>query len=1033
MFRQQNTSMAIGKQFHSVALQRIRSFREQAGARTAPPSPSLSPPRPEAPGDPLDLSGLPGHTHRVWACSDFVANACTRDPKLLLELIQSGDLLRAYPPDGHRRRCRAALSPAATEEALSMALRRLRQREMVRIAWRDLAGMADLEETVRDLSAFAQALIDETLDRLYGELCERFGTPRSETDEPQRLVVLGMGKLGGGELNFSSDVDLIFAYPNPGHTRPDHAAPNRARARGGLSNEEFFIRLGRRLVQLLTRRTEDGLVFRVDMRLRPFGAAGALAGSFDALEDYYQIHGRDWERYAWIRARPIAGDTAAGEGLLERLRPFIYRRYPDFGAIDALREMKALIAEEVRRKGHQDNVKLGPGGIREIEFLGQAFQMIHGGREPALRVRPTLVALARLEEHGHLPAPVVEELSAAYRFLRTVEHRLQEMDDRQTHQLPQDEWPRGQLAAGMGFAQWRDLSQVIQRHRDNVQRHFDKVLAGPAASTGPETAPEQNTDGLDAEQALCHHLSALMTMDQGQCIESLHELGFPDAAHAWAAVRTLMDETPLRFLTERGRRRLEKLLPRVLHSVAQADGGRTTLERLFQVLEAIGRRSVYFSLLLENPVALTQLVRLCAASPWITRQIAHFPLLLDELLSPDTLYAAPGVSELEADLVNRLASITFGDTEQEMDALRQFKQANVLRIAAADVCRVMPLMAVSDHLTDIAEVCLRAVLRLAWRDLVKRHGRPQGHGKPDAADTENIGFLIIAYGKLGGIELGYGSDLDLVFLHDSAPTGQSTDGERPVENNVFFARLGQRIIHFLSAHTPAGVLYEVDARLRPSGRSGFLVSNMDAFADYQHQSAWTWEHQALVRARPVAGDKRLARRFDGIRAEILCKTRDPDELGRAVWEMRERMRRELDHTRPGVFDLKQGPGGITDIEFIVQYATLRWADRLGTSLVYSDNIRLLKGMAEIGVMVGRDAESLARIYRRYRARIHGLALQERPPLVAETVEETAAGSGTTGDGMDGNETPDERLFTEERATVSRIWAGLMGRFSSTAE
>nr|VFJ67224.1 MAG: glutamate-ammonia-ligase adenylyltransferase [Candidatus Kentron sp. FM]VFJ67234.1 MAG: glutamate-ammonia-ligase adenylyltransferase [Candidatus Kentron sp. FM]VFK16928.1 MAG: glutamate-ammonia-ligase adenylyltransferase [Candidatus Kentron sp. FM] len=1049
-----------------LALERLRCFEEQVSIRTDTLSPLALIPR-NLPGH------FPRHALRVWACSDFVANTCIRNPMLALDLIRSADLLRTYPPDHYRQQCRRALSPVSDEQGLFAALRRVREREMVRIAWRDLAEMADLNETMGDLSRFAAAVIDEALGKLYGIFGERFGVPHSPAGEPQRLVVLGMGKLGGEELNFSSDVDLIFAYPGTSHTQAartgaDHAVSRRARARGGLSNEEFFIRLGRRLVQLLGQTTEDGLVFRVDMRLRPFGNSGPLAGSFDALEDYYQIHGRDWERYALIRARPVAGDIAAGEVLLERLRPFVYRQYLDFGAIDALREMKDLIAREVQRKGYQQNVKLGPGGIREIEFMAQALQMIYGARNPDLRARPTLVVLNRLGGHGYLPEPVVGELSAAYRFLRTLEHRLQEVDDRQTHRIPEDGWARERLAAGMGVAHWMDLSRMIDEHRDNVQRRFDEVFAQPSAPVSVETGPGENAHGQEApsdtEQTPVHELSGLMRMDECQGIETLDRLGFPDGVHAWTVLQTLVNETSLRFLTGRGRRRLEKLLPLVLQTVADRAGAASaTLERVFQVLEAIGRRTVYFALLLENPVVLEQLVRLCAASPWIARQIARFPLLLDELLFPDTLYAPPGVPELKADLKARFARITPGDTEQEMDALRQFKQANVLRIAAADVCRVMPLMEVSDHLTDIAEVCLDAVLGLAWGDLVKHHGQPRRRtrdgggeeGKAPPPGTEPMGFLIVAYGKLGGFELGYGSDLDLVFLHDSDPG--HTDAEKPIENSVFFARLGQRIIHFLSAHTSAGVLYEVDARLRPSGRAGFLVSHMDAFTGYQHREAWTWEHQALVRARPVAGDRDLARRFDGVRADVLRKQRDPGELGQAVCEMRARMRRELDHTRRGLFDLKQGPGGITDIEFIVQYATLRWADRLAEFLIYRDNIRLLEGMAKAGLMAKQDADSLARIYRRYRARVHALALQELPPLVGETAEgmpEDARASGegiareeTMGDGAPSDGTPSdgtladramndkasEMPFAEERATVSRVWERLLGDFSSTAK
>nr|VFK59028.1 MAG: glutamate-ammonia-ligase adenylyltransferase [Candidatus Kentron sp. TUN]VFK67576.1 MAG: glutamate-ammonia-ligase adenylyltransferase [Candidatus Kentron sp. TUN] len=963
------STLSLPSVFQDLARRRLRAFQEKVKVSEVIEN----------------LLDLPIDTHRVWACSDFVSNTCIRNPMLIVDLMETGDLLRSYPSDYYRRKAQQVVSAASSEDDLFAVLRRFRQREMVRIAWRDLGGGADLDETVRDLSEFADAVIDTTLTKLYAWLCEKFGTPKSEAGDPQRLVVLGMGKLGAQELNFSSDVDLIFAFPESGHTGANSTATGKGR---GLSNDEFFIRLGQRLIRLLGKNTVDGIVFRIDMRLRPFGTSGPLAISFNALEDYYQTHGRDWERYALIRARPIAGDIKAGnELLLYRLRPFVYRRYLDFGAIEALREMKILISQEIQRKGYQEHVKLGPGGIREIEFLGQMFQLIHGGRESDLREHRTLAVIARLGERGYLPESTVQELSDAYRFLRTIEHRLQETDDCHAHKIPEDEFEQDRLAAGVGFTQWADLSQLLHQHRSNVQRHFNHVLA------------ESHVARENSKHDSKYDLRVLMSnaIDRVQGSEILSLAGFLDGDRAWEMLHTLRNHTKLRFLGEHGQRRLEKLLPLALQEVVDQGASTTTLERLFRVLEAIGRRSVYFSLLQENPVALKQLTRLCAASPWITRQIAQHPLLLDELLNPHILYVPPEIPELEADLANRLKRVT-EDTEQEMDMLRRFKQKNLLRVAAADVCDVMPLMVVSDHLTDIAEVCLRWILRLAWRDLVKRYGRPRC---ACSDGTRDAGFLIVAYGKLGGFELGYGSDLDLVFLHDSSGSNQYTDGDKPLENSVFFGRLGQRIISFLSTHTPMGTLYEVDTRLRPSGKSGFLVSNIDAFADYHHRDAWIWEHQALVRARVMAGDVILAKRFEAIRAAVLRMKREIKKLRQDVYEMRERMRGKLDHPPLGFFHLKQGSGGITDIEFIVQYAVLRWADRLEEHLVYSDNIHLLEGIASAGLMKKEDTESLAEAYRRYRSEVHVLALQEQLPLVKDTA------------------------FIEERTMVERIWKRLI--------
>lgn len=965
------TTSPLPPAFQNLAHQRLGAFRAQAEA-----SPKVL----------EDLLKLPIDTPRVWGCSDFVTNTCVRNPRLVMDLLETGDLIRSYPSNYYEQKARQAISEVSTEEDLFGVLRRFRQREMVRIAWRDLGGRAKLGETLRDLSLFADTIIDATLTKLHTWLCERFGTPMSKAGEPQRLVVLAMGKLGARELNFSSDVDLIFAFPESGHTMADDAVGKR----GGLSNDEFFTRLGQRLIKLLSQNTPDGIVFRVDMRLRPFGASGPLVMSFNALEDYYQIHGRDWERYALIRARPIAGDIEAGNRMvLDRLRPFVYRRYLDFGAIESLREMKTLIAREIQQKGYQENIKLGPGGIREIEFLGQVFQIIHGGQKLGLRERRILIAIEHLGELGHLPESAVRELSDAYHFLRTVEHRLQEVDDCQTHRIPEEEWERDRLAVGVGLTRWTELFALLHRHRSNVQRHFNRVFTG------------SDTVRIDPEYDSEHDLAILMSgdIDQARGEEILGQTGFPDSAQVWKLLHTIRFETKLRLLTERGQRRLERLLPMALELIAEHQGGAlTTVERLFQVLEAIGQRSVYFSLLWENPVALKQLTCLCTASPWITTQIARHPLLLNELLNPDILYLPPEISDLETDLTTHLKHVPEGDMEQEMEALRRFKRGNVLRVAAPDACDVMPLMAVSDHLSDIAKVCLRRILDIAWHDMVKKHGKPQYRTDDD---TRNAEFCIVAYGKLGGSELGYGSDLDLVFLHDSSGTHQYTDGDRTIENGVFFGRLSQRIISFLSTHTPTGVLYEVDTRLRPNGQSGPLVSNIDAFAEYQHRDAWVWEHQAMVRAHVVAGDAALAKRFEAIRMAVLCIKRDSDELRREVREMRDRMRNELDHSPTGLFDLKQGSGGIVDIEFIVQYAVLKWASRLDGYLTHSDNIHLLEGIATTGLMDKKDTDALADAYRQYRSRVHALALQEQRPFVKETA------------------------FMQKRTLVRRVWKQLM--------
>lgn len=912
--------------------------------------------------------------HFVWACSQFVAQSCQRQPEMFAGLWASGDLWRSYASEELRQRVNAQIESLADEAALKHYLRRLRQREMVRIAWRDLTGLSPLEEVMADLSDLAEVCIDSALSWLHQWQSREVGVPCDAGGVPQAMVVLGMGKLGARELNFSSDVDLIFAYPEEGETRG---------GRRSLTNEEYFRRLGQRLISAIDQVTADGQVFRVDMRLRPFGESGPLAASFAGLEDYYQSQGREWERYAMIKARVIAGDQVAGAQLMKILRPFVYRRYLDYGAFESLREMKQMIAAEVRRKGMLDNVKLGPGGIREIEFIGQAFQLIRGGREPELQERRIQLILPRLVEKNCLPEYVVRELLHAYDFLRKVEHRLQEYQDAQTHRLPTDELGQLRLAISMGFADWSSFGYELTRLRNKVQGQFDQVFAAPQA--------EQKDDGL---------LAAVWqgALAEEQALAVLRDAGYGEPSSALTQLAALQASHSVRALSEQGRRRLNQLMPLLLGAVANTDTPGVTLERLVELVERIARRSAYLSLLLEHPMALSQLAMLCGASPWISQLLVKHPLLLDELLDPRMLYSPPKKEQLVQELTVALGGRDEADQEQQLDTLRHFKQINVLRVAAADAVGAIPLMEVSDHLSWIAEVLLQQVLALAWSEMTRKHGAPTSF--VDGGEYA-CGFIIVAYGKLGGIELGYGSDLDLVFLH-GADEG-STQGDKPLANEVFEARLGQRIIHLLTVPTSAGVLYEVDMRLRPSGASGMLVSSLPTFRDYQREDAWTWEHQALVRARVVAGDPVLAAGFEQVRAEVLCRPRDRAVLQREVREMRERMRNQLAQKKDGMFDLKQGAGGIADIEFMVQYGVLGWAQTHPGLCEYTDNIRLLQRLAEYDVISVSDAEVLCEIYRTLRSRVHQLTLQNQPAMVSETA------------------------FVDQRAEVGRVWRLLMGQ------
>ncbi|MCU0935856.1 MAG: bifunctional [glutamate--ammonia ligase]-adenylyl-L-tyrosine phosphorylase/[glutamate--ammonia-ligase] adenylyltransferase [Gammaproteobacteria bacterium] len=899
----------------------------------------------------------------LWALSDFAARTCLRQPGLPGDLAASGDLDAPYPEGSYRRRVAAALAPVGDESALLAALRRLRAREMVRIAWRDLNGLADLNETVHELSDLADAVIDGALGWLHEAQSGDLGRPRTQAGEPQQLVVLAMGKLGGRELNFSSDVDLVFAVNEDGRT---------AGGRRDLSSVEYFVRLGQRLIAALGERTPEGFVFRVDMRLRPFGNSGPLVMTFDGLETYYQTHGREWERYALVKARPVAGDVAAGERLLEGLRPFVYRKYLDFGAIESLREMKALVAQEVSRKGMQADLKLGPGGIREVEFIAQVFQLIRGGREPSLRGRSLLPTLAALAGRGDLPEQTVRELADAYVFLRRAEHRVQAIDDRQTQALPSDALGQARLACGMGFGDWKAFALALQVHREGVEGHFQRVFSAAGGASGG-----------DAHETWAVLWAGRLSGDAAE--RALTDSGFSPAGETLDRLDRLRASRTVRLMSPQGRDRLDRLMPLLLARAASTAAAPETLRRLLPLLEATARRSVYLALLIEHPDALARLVQLCSASPWIADHLARYPILLDELLDPRTLFAPPGREGLAGDLAQQMARVEGGDVEEEMDALRLFKQARVLRVAAADVSRALRLMVVSDHLSWLAEVILERVLELARRDLVARHGRPRC--RVDGR-WQYPSFGIIAYGKLGGLELGYGSDLDLVFLHTSAGEEQTTEGERPVPNAVFFSRLGARIVHLLTARTAAGVLYEVDMRLRPSGSSGLLVSSMDAFEAYQRDEAWIWEHQALVRARPVVGEPALVARFEAARLSALTRERDAETLRREVREMREKMREHLAAGGAGRFDLKQDRGGIADIEFLVQYLALRWGRAHPVVLRYTDNVRLLEGLTVGGCLPATEATLLTQAYLAFRARAHALALQGLEGVVHEDAELT---------------------------------------------
>ncbi len=906
--------------------------------------------------DTLSASTLSAEAKSVLTFSDFVQASIAAHPEWLTAL-------ESEPPQAEEWQfysawLQEALAEVSDEASLMRELRLFRRRIMVRIAWAQALRLMPEESTLQQLSALAETLIVSARDWLYAACCREWGTPCSADGTPQPLLILGMGKLGGNELNFSSDIDLIFSWPENGATRG---------GRRELDNAQFFTRLGQRLIKVLDQPTQDGFVYRVDMRLRPFGDSGPLVLSFAALEDYYQEQGRDWERYAMVKAR-IMGDNDGvyATELRAMLRPFIFRRYIDFSVIQSLRNMKSMIAREVRRRGLKDNIKLGAGGIREVEFIVQVFQLIRGGREPSLQQRSLLPTLAAIDQLHLLHAGDADTLRAAYLWLRRLENLLQSINDEQTQTLPGDELNRARLAWGMGVADWQALSDTLDRHMAAVRRIFNELIGDDDTDTQDEQLSEQWRelwqDTLEADDAT----------------PVLAHLADGDRIRVVALIADFRRELTRRTIGPRGRQVLDHLMPHLLSEVCPRADAPVPLARLMPLLTGIVTRTTYIELLSEFPGALKHLISLCAASPMVASQLARYPLLLDELLDPNTLYQPTAMDAYRDELRQYLLRVPEEDEEQQLEALRQFKQAQLLRIAAADIAGTLPVMKVSDHLTWLAEAMIDAVVQQAWTQMVARFGQPK-----HLRDREGRGFAVVGYGKLGGWELGYSSDLDLVFLHD-CPADVMTDGEREIDGRQFYLRLAQRIMHLFSTRTSSGILYEVDARLRPSGAAGMLVTTADAFADYQQSEAWTWEHQALVRARVVYGDPQLKSRFDEIRRTILMTPRDGEKLQTEVREMREKMRAHLGNKHRERFDLKADAGGITDIEFIAQYLVLGHAHQKPKLTRWSDNVRILELLAQNDIMDEQEAQALTHAYTTLRDALHHLALQEQPGHVPET-------------------------------------------------
>ena len=910
---------------------------------------------------------------QVLAASDFALRVCVAWPEQLLSLLAEGSLDCSRSLADYQALCAAVAHTAGLDEAaFARGLRLLRQREMLRIAWRDLACGATVEQTLAEASDFAEAAIACATEWSQALLALRHGVPPGAD---AGLVVLGMGKLGGGELNFSSDVDLVFL----------HAAGADTDGPVALSATEFYLRQARTLIRVLDARTDAGFVFRVDMRLRPYGDSGPLVASFAAFEDYLQADGRDWERYAYVKARALTA-KAVFEPLREQvLRPFVYRRYLDFGVFDSLREMRALIAREVVRRELADHIKLGPGGIREVEFTVQSLQLIRGGQDPTLRGTSLLSVLPRLRGAKLLGEEAIAQLREAYLFLRRLENRLQMLDDQQTHSLPTDPLIALRIAAAMGFADELQLRAALEVQRSRVRQHAESVVVPAAAGNAPAAV---DLAGLWDEQ-----------VDTSALREGLLRLQLPEPDAVLQMLLALPTSTRLRRLDAIGRRRLISLLTRLLAELPVADA-LPVLRRLLLIIEAIGQRSAYFSLLLENAPARRRLITVCSHGDFLAARVAAYPLLLDELIDEAVLLELPDRAAMQADLAARVIAVANEDPDRQVESLIQFQRAAVFRVALADLTGRLPLMQVSDRLTEVAELITETAMGMAWTQIASTLGQPTCCDPADAAPRV-VRVAAIGYGKLGGRELGYASDLDLVFLHDSAGERQHTDAPEPIDNQVFFLRWAQRLLHLLTVHSGAGRLYEVDVRLRPSGKGGLLVTRIEAFRSYQFEDAWTWEHQALLHARAVAGDLTLRQRIEAVRHEVLQDAVRRTDLRDKVRDMRERMRRELSGAGVGQVDLKQDRGGIADIEFLAQYWALRWAQDYPPVAWFPDTIRQLESLASAALVPQEQVDVLVSAYQAYRLALHRRSL----------------------DGLGG--VLEASAFADERAAVAMLWEAAM--------
>ena len=915
----------------------------------------------------------------LFALSPYLMSTAVRYPQALCEFIDDGALEADWrlPDVSDIKICIENLAADTAEnpdeEAQMKALRQVRHAQMMRILWRDITGVADVDETLQQLSILADACVQAACSWSEQAMYERFGIARDDAGVEQRLIVLGMGKLGGYELNVSSDIDLIYVFASAGKSDGKKA----------LDNTDYFTRVAQRITRMLGNVTADGFVYRVDTRLRPFGESGPLVMNLNGLEQYYLTQGRDWERYAMVKARAITGNPVDINELFELLQPFVYRRYLDYSAIDSLRQLKRKISLSVVQRGMQDNIKLGSGGIREIEFIGQVFQLVRGGRMAELQDRSIKSVLNTLVELDLMEADLSETLIAAYDFLRRVENALQAMNDKQVHSLPSDadSDDRMRLIGILNFADWEQFSEALCEHQLAVSKQFEALFADPEEQSDEQRHGDKVTEPVSDAALRTWAIVSSMDADPQSSIEAINNFGIKADDELLENISGLCKGAFYARLTARGQDRLDEMLPRLLDAVMQYDDPGINLLRCLRLMRSVAGRSGYVQILIERPHAFDRLVRLFSRSAWAAQFVTRHPIVIDEFLRYDRSTALTDLDTLCAEAMAEAERAKDWELDEQMDALRHFKQARELRIAVAELDDDIPLMQVSDQLSWLAQALLHAVLHLVEVQLQQKHGKP-------SCITDGVrrtpSVCLVAYGKLGGLELGYGSDLDVVFLHDSSGEKQQTDGAKSIDNGQYFARLAQKVVHFMNTQTPAGLLYDIDLRLRPNGQSGVLVTSLDSFTQYQQSEAWTWEHQALVRTRVLAGPTELRDRFDKVRQQVLCLPRDVATLRPEVVEMRQRMRASLDTNKPGHIHLKQTTGGIADIEFIVQYLVLANAAKYPELCRFPDNIRILEQTVEAGLLAQSSAKTLIECYLSLRGLQHRQSLQLQSALVKET-------------------------------------------------